>query len=134
MVLALALILLSGGVCLNPGPVERNLQDIPCSCGLQPVLGSANICGLRSKVANLQAEYLVPYGFGSFSLQETKLFPSCQDPLLQVPDYTSFHKDRSGSEGGVALYVQNSLNPWQFRSQIPAPLELVRDPPPCAGR
>ncbi len=115
----LFLLLLSGDISLNPGP------DIPFSAANNPVLGSANICGLRQKVLQLQAEYLSPYNFAAFALQETKLSSSCRDPNLQIADYTLFRRDRKANGGGVALYVQDSLNARRFRSSVPAALELL---------
>ncbi len=103
------LLLLLVGIEPNPGP--HLATDFPVSASSQPVIASANICGLRSKVNNLQVEYLASYNLAAIALQETKLPPSCKDPSLSLPDYTLFRKDRNGSGGGVALYLQNSLNP-----------------------
>ncbi len=124
-----SILLLLSGLNPNPGPpvamADLPSTDIPTSASGNPVIGSANICGLRGKVNNLQAEYLVPYNFAAFALQETKLPTSSKDPKLYLPDYSLFRKDRSGSGGGVALYVQNVLNPHRFRSRIPPALELI---------
>ncbi len=118
----LLFLLLSGDIQVNPGPSN---SDIPISVNNFPVLGSANICGLRSKVLQLQAEYLLPYNFAAFALQETKLSPSCRDPSLQLTDYSLFRKDRSAGGGGVALYVQDCLNLRRFCSHISPSLELI---------
>ncbi len=126
----LLLLIISGDVSPNPGPAAIDVpstpsNDVPCSADLQPVLGSANVCGLRSKALNLEAEFLVPYSFAAFALQETKLPASCPNQSLCLRNYTLFRKDRNASGGGVAIYVQNSLNPRRLRSRIPALLELV---------
>ncbi len=128
---AASLLLISG---LNPNPGPRMLSSsdssdsadfIPVSAANLPVIGSANVCGLRSKVMQLQAEFLIPFNFAAFAVQETKLPASCREPCLQIPDYTLFRKDRTASGGGVALYVQNALNPRRLRNKIPSALELV---------
>ncbi len=133
----LLLLLLCGDVRPNPGPTSdivvptstltmpSSSVSIPVSCVTRPVLASANICGLRGKALHIEAEYIVPYSLCAFALQETKLPSRCNDPVLQIPDYTLFRKDHSGSGGGVAIYVQNSLNPRRLRSQLPASFELV---------
>ncbi len=36
-----------------------------------------------------------------------------------------FQKDWSAAGGAVAIYVQDTLNPWRFRSHIPPALEQV---------
>ncbi len=127
--LALILILLSGDISLNPGPAlgqspDPDIDDIPVSAS-SCVIGSANICGLRSKVNNLQAEFLTSYNFAAFALQETKLPSFCKDSALYLPDYSLFRKDRTASGGGVGLYVQNALNPRRLSYRIPAALELI---------
>ncbi len=122
---AILLLLLCGDIQSNPGPNSVGDPDIPCSRAGRPVLATANVCGLRGKVCQLQVEFFVPFNLAAFALQETKLSPSYNDPNLQVPDYTLFRKDRSACGGGVALYVQNSLNPRRLRAQVPSALELV---------
>ncbi len=117
------LLLLCGDIATNPGP---NIGiDIPDSVDNRPVVGSANVCGLRGKVLHFQAEFLESSKFAAFALQETKLPKNCKDAALQIPNYSLFRKDRSGSGGGVALYVQDSLHPRPFRTKPPASLELV---------
>ncbi len=125
-----AVLLLRSGIEPNPGPTSTSSSqsvdsDVPSSTDSLPVICTANICGLHSKVLQLSADYLLPYKIVACALQETKLPSSCHDPSLQIQDYSLFRKDRTASGGGVAIYVPDSLNPCRFRSHVPPLLELV---------
>lgn len=58
--------------------------------------------------------------FDIFGVSETWLSTSVESRVVEIPDYHILRNDRSGREGGIAVYVKNYINcslvPSKFQS------------------
>lgn len=73
-----------------------------------PILVSANLNGLVSKRAQLQA-LLAAEGASLACLQETKTCATTDSRLIRLPGFRSHRRDRTANGGGVAVLVSTTL-------------------------
>ncbi len=149
-----AILLAIGGIELNPGPLSpswspwdnklditfplprRRLTfslssddsmepDIPNSTFRKPVLASANVNSLPSKLEEIKP-LLQMHQFAAFAVQETKIDSKISQSELKIPGYQLFRRDRNRRGGGVALYVLEQLKSRKLKLQtVPPSLEII---------
>ena len=107
------LLLLSGDISLNPGPVHQdtlqylNEWNVFKNRGLHFI--HLNINSLSPKIEELR--YIAKSTNGSFiDICESKLEDSVLDPEISIDNYKILRCDRNRQGGGVASYVRNDLS------------------------
>ena len=101
------LVLLSGDVSLNPGPVN-GLNDVVKLRGLKFI--HQNVQSLGDKIDQLRLLLQELHsGIQIITLSETWIKPDRNDSEYELPGYRLFRKDRKGNHGGVAVFVNDAL-------------------------
>ena len=101
------LVLLSGDVSLNPGPVN-GLNDVVKLRGLKFI--HQNVQSLGDKIDQLRLLLQELHsGIQIITLSETWIKPDRNDSEYELPGYRLFRKDRNGNHGGVAVFVHDAL-------------------------
>ena len=101
------LVLLSGDVSLNPGPVN-GLDDVVKLRGLKFI--HQNIQSLGDKMDQLRLLLQEHHsGIQIITLSETWIKADMIDSEYEIPGYRLFRKDREGNHGGVAVFVHDEL-------------------------
>ncbi|PFX12745.1 hypothetical protein AWC38_SpisGene23247 [Stylophora pistillata] len=101
------LVLLSGDVSLNPGPVN-GLDDVVKLRGLKFI--HQNIQSLGDKIDQLRLLLQeLQSGIQIITLSETWIKADRSDSEYEIPGYKLFRKDRKGNHGGVAVFVHDEL-------------------------
>ena len=106
------LLLLSGDISLNPGPVH---QDTPQCLNEWNVFKNRglhfihlNINSLLPKIDELR--YIAKSTNAAvIGISESKLDASALDPEISIDNYKILHCDRNRQVGGVACYVRFKL-------------------------
>ena len=115
------LLLLSGNISLNPGPVHHNTLQCSNEWNVLKKRGlhfiHLNINSLLSKIEeiryNAKSTNAVAVG-----ICESKLDASVLDPEISVDNYKILPCDRNRQGGGVVCYVRNGLS-YNTLSVIP---------------
>ena len=101
------LVLLSGDVSLNPGPVN-GLNGVVKLRGLKFI--HQNVQSLGDKIDQLRLLLQELHsGIQIITLSETWIKPDRNDSEYELPGYRLFRKDRKGNHGGVAVFVHDAL-------------------------
>ena len=103
------MVLLSGDVSLNPGPINVNgLDDVVKLRGLKFI--HQNIQSLGDKIDQLRLLLQEHHsGIQIITLSETWIKADRSDSEYEIPGYRLFRKDRKGNHGGVAVFVHDEL-------------------------
>lgn len=103
------MVLLSGDVSLNPGPINVNgLDDVVKLRGLKFI--HQNIQSLGDKMDQLRLLLQEHHsGIQIITLSETWIKADMIDSEYEIPGYRLFRKDREGNHGGVAVFVHDEL-------------------------
>ena len=101
------LVLLSGDVSLNPGPVN-GLNDVVKLRGLKFI--HQNVQSLGDKIDQLRLLLQELHsGIQIITLSETWIKPDRNDSEYELPGYRLFRKDRKGNHGGIVVFIHDAL-------------------------
>ena len=121
------LLLLSGDISLNLGPVHQdtlqclNEWNVFKNRGLHFI--HLNINSLLPKIDELR--YITKSTNAAvIGICESKLDASVLDPEISINNYEILHCDRNRQGGGVACYVRNDLN-YNTLSVVPCEVENI---------
>ena len=113
------LLLCSGRLELNPGPVIRDM-----------ICRNLNMCHInirslsRSKVKAIQCQ--LSHIYDIITLSETHLYQGVTDDLFELPGFhTIVRKDRPNLGGGVAIYLKENLGFKRLFKYERADLEIL---------
>ena len=106
-------------ILCNP---ESSLITVQCSCKIRLIYASLNIDSIRNKFIMLAD--LVRGNVDVLFICETKIdqtFPSSQ---FVIPGFTTpYRLDRTGSGGGIILYIREDIPSRRIPSELSASLE-----------
>lgn len=106
-ILVALLVIMSGDVELNPGPISKSTTNTNDSLSILHL----NIRGIRNKLNYIMAELL---DFDVLCFTETHLDATVPDSDLLIDGFSSiYRKDRSCHSGGLLMYVSQIL--WSKR-------------------
>ena len=116
---SMMLLLCSGNVEINPGPVAQNRV-----CSNLKVC-HVNIRSLsRSKVKAIQCQ--LSHIFDVITMSETHLHQGVTDDLFELPGFhTILRKDRANLGGGVGIYLKENLGYKRLLKYERADLEIL---------
>jgi exonuclease III len=120
-VIQLLLLLLSGDIELNPGPIRqvKEMEILSANRGMK--LFHQNVRGIFNNIS-LLSEFFQSFqnNIDIFSLSETHLTNDNNLGLYNIPGYTFITKNRTVGKGGsVGMYISDRYS-WIRRSELEA--------------
>ena len=96
------LLLLSGDVHPNPGPVNNKHFSFS-HINSRSLTTPNRISEIKDFIGNL-------HEFDIVGISETHLDSSIKDSLISIPNYKILRKDRNRRSGGVCLYIKEHIS------------------------
>ena len=101
----------------SPGRTTNNDFNLRAKSKKGLLMASLNVNGLRRHLDEINCLVKI-MGIDILALNETKLDHSIEKQLTEITGYKQLGLDRSSIDGGVSIYVRDTLK-FQIRNDIP---------------